>query len=546
MERARAALTRAALTRRRADAANAAANAADHATDVLQPVITVARGLRRQTTWLRAWWTRTPAERRTPMIFLGLAAVAALTLMPHGPLIALVGAMGAAAWAGRERAPRHSGPSEAALTRLRSLYEALVPAFGDPNDPQPLYTRDGTWHNVLTDHAFDAEDRLVHLKLRYPAYFPDHDPAARSRVEQLLHAKTGRGREYRFVWNEEDNHLLLTALPPLPTDIPAQRFVTGPGETVLGFTDAESTRRTTPVVTDSGATRQAPPLIWRTGPRSTEPHLLALGHPGCGATTLLRSLALQALHHGDVVVIDGSGSGEYACLSGRPGVLAVESGLTGAVAVLEWAAHETERRLIAVNRARQDGHPVPGDARRPLWIIADRPTALSQLAAPEGRTDPQTLLTTPLRHGRAACVTVAVADTLESAADLAPAVTLNTRARAALGALTAQEAAEILGAPAPSTPTPDTPPGRGYARFGAGRPLRLQVPHTPDPHDEETSDARRRAVLDLLPGAAPPTRTAPVARPPGGPFTGATPAHGPVPTAQATNTSPSTSAAPPA
>lgn len=102
-----------------------------------------------------------------------------------------------------------------------------------------------------------------------------------------------------------------------------------------------------------------PPVVWRTGIRSTEPHLLALGHPGSGASTLLRSIALQVLRFGDVLIVDGGGTGEYACLTGRDGVLAVECSLPGALASLEWAAQETERRLIAINLARQAGDPPP-------------------------------------------------------------------------------------------------------------------------------------------------------------------------------------------
>src|SRR5207244_13564033 len=120
--------------------------------------------------------------------------------------------------------------------------------------------------------------------------------------------------------------------------------------------------------------RDGPPVVWRTGIRSTAPHLLIMGQPGSGTSTLLRSLALQALQHGDVVVVEG-GTGEYACLTGRDGVLAVECGLTGALTSLEWAALETERRLIAANRARQAGQPPPEDTRRPLWLLLDRPRA---------------------------------------------------------------------------------------------------------------------------------------------------------------------------
>jgi hypothetical protein len=475
-----------------------AAAAGDHAVDVLQPLLTVARGLRRQAVWLRAWWCRTPQERRGPVLFLAAAAVITVAVVPHGPVLALAGLMAAAGWAGREPERARSGPSEAALGRLQTIYEALTPYFGDVKDPKPLYHHDGTWQEAFTGHGFDG-DRLVRLELRYPAYFTDQEPASRARIEHLLHAKLGRGQEYRFAWNEEENRLVVAALPPLPADVPAQRFVTGPGETVLGFTDDAVTDRTTPVTTAEGEVRQAPPIIWRTGPRATEPHLLAIGHPGAGTTNLLRSLALQSLQSGELLVVDGSGSGEYACLSGRPGVLAVESDLTGTLAALEWAAHETERRLIAVNRARQWGRPVPDDTRRPLWILVDRPTALSQLAAAEERTDPQSLLETPLRHGRAAGVTVAVADCLDTAHELAPLLTAHTRVRVALGALTAEQVTAVLGVPAPTTPPGSTPPGRGYVRLGSRPPLRLQVPHTPDPYDADTADVQRQAVLELLP-----------------------------------------------
>ncbi len=162
--------------------------------------------------------------------------------------------------------------------------------------------------------------------VRYPAYFTDGEADSRARIEQLLHAKSGRGREYHFEWDEEGNQLTVTVLPPLPTDIAAQRFVTSPGETVLGFTDPTQVQRTLPL-SHGEEQRDVPPVVWRTGPRSTEPHLLVLGEPGSGTTTLLRSIALQALQHGDVLIVDGSGTGEYACLTGRDGVLAVECGL---------------------------------------------------------------------------------------------------------------------------------------------------------------------------------------------------------------------------
>lgn len=487
-----------------------ARTAADGATDVLHPVITIARGMRRQAAWAGGWWGRTPKDRRGPALVLAAAGAVVVVMMPYGPILGAIALLASAAWLGRDRAATAPvGPTEAEGVRLQSLYEALVPYLSDPGDPAPLYAHDGGWQRAFGSYEFQ-DGRLVRLRLRYPAYFTDGEAASRTRVEHLLHAKAGRGREYRFDWNEEENLLTLTALPPLPTDIVAQRFVMSPGETVLGFTDTDAVPRTVPV-TGGEETRDAPPVVWRTGARSTEPHLLALGQPGTGTTSLLRSIALQALAHGDIVVIDGGGSGEYACLAGRPGVLAVEDGLLGADATLEWAAHETERRLIAVNRARQAGNPVPEDVRRPLWILIDRPTALTQLAAAEGRSDPQTLLDVPLRHGRTANVAVAVADQLDATEALAPVVIAQTRARVVLGTLAPEHVEAVLGAPQRTTPAAEVPPGRGYARLGTGPVLRLQVPATPDPFDEETPPAQREAVLALLPGAAPDPEPEPAA-----------------------------------
>jgi hypothetical protein len=224
-----------------------------------------------------------------------------------------------------------------------------------------------------------------------------------------------------------------------------------------------------------------------------------MGQPGSGTSTLLRSIALQALQYGDVVVVEGGSTGEYACLTGRDGVLAVECGLSGAVASLEWAATETERRLIATNRARQAGHPPPEDTKRPLWILLDRPSAFTHLAAADGRKDPQSLLQVPLRHGRAANVTVVVADQFDSAEALSEPVRQHTRARVVLGPATADQLEAFLGAPPHTTPLAEVPPGRGYARLGTGPVHRLQVPATPDPYDDATSEADRQAVLALLP-----------------------------------------------
>jgi hypothetical protein len=475
-----------------------ARTAAEGATDVLHPLITVTRGLRRLAAAGRAKWAATPKERRGPALFLAAACVVVVALLPYGPLLALISLMGAAAWHGRERPAVRTGPDEAETERLKALYEALVPHFSVPEDPAPLFSHGGEWSKVFSDFAFDGDGRPVRLRIAYPAYFPDGEAASRARVERLLQAKSGRGREYLFDWDEESNQLLMRVLPALPTSIAAQRFVTAPGETVLGFTDDDAVQRTMPVW-EGDERRDAPPVVWRTGPRSTEPHLLIIGQPGSGTTSLLRSIALQSLEHGDILIVEGSGTGEYACLTGRSGVLGVECGAAGALSSLEWAAHETERRLIAANRARQAGRPAPGDTKRPLWILMDRPGVLAQLAAADGRADPQELLQVPLRHGRAAHVTVVVAEQFDGVEALSEAVRTHTRARVVLGPATRDEAEAVLGRAPHTTPVPGVPPGRGYARLGTGPVLRLQVPATPDPYDEAASDAHRQAVLELLP-----------------------------------------------
>ncbi|MET9444859.1 hypothetical protein [Streptomyces sp. NPDC006610] len=481
-----------------------ARTAADSATDVLHPLITITRGLRRLASAGRRKWAGTPKDRRGPLLFMAASVLLVVTLVPYGPLLAVVTLMAAAAWQGRDRSrSAGDGADDSRTQRLRALYEALVPYFSVPEDPAPLYSHGGAWEKAFPEYEFDGTGRTTHLVIRYPAYFADGEREARARIEHLVGAKSGRGREYHFLWDEEGNQLTVSVLAPLPTDIAAQPFVTAPGETVLGFTDPGEVPRTLPL-THGEERRDVPPVVWRTGIRSTEPHLLVVGQPGSGASTLLRSVALQAVQHGDLLVVDGGGTGEYACLTGRDGVLAVECALAGALAGLEWAATETERRLIAVNRARQAGQPPPDDTRRPLWILLDRPAALSQVAAADGHRDPQSLLQIPLRHGRAASVTVVVAEQFDTLDALGDPVRQHTRARVALGQATAAQLEAVLGAPPHTTPPTQVPPGRGYARLGTGPVLRLQVPATPDPYDDATSDAHRQAVLELLP-----PRTAP-------------------------------------
>ncbi|MFJ6622882.1 hypothetical protein ACIQOW_35525 [Kitasatospora sp. NPDC091335] len=476
-----------------------ARTAGDHASDMFTPLSVIGRGLRHHADWAKERWQATPKERRGPTLFLTAAMGIGVYLLPHGLLFALIALMASAAWTGRapKAAPAPPAP-DVADVKLGALYAALTPYLCGPEDANPLYHFEGGYRSAFSAWEFDGEGRLARLELSYPAYFTDTEPASRARIEQVVQGKAGRAREFRFDWDEESNRLRISALAPLPTDVVAQRFVAAPGEIVLGFTDEDGTARTIPV-TQGGTTVQQPPVVWRTGPRSSEPHLLALGVTGYGTSSLLRSIALQALPYGDLVVVDGAGTGEHACLVNRPGVHTVETSLHGALAALEWAAGETERRLAALNAARHAGTAPPEDVTRPLWLLLDHPTELSELAQAEGRPDPQDLLELPLRHGRAARVTVVVADDVEAGDRITATVRATTRARVVLGPAGPDEGRAALGAALDIVPASHVPVGRGYARIGNGAPVRLQVPATVDPLDDEAPDRLRDAVIALLP-----------------------------------------------
>ncbi|MEU9040870.1 MULTISPECIES: hypothetical protein [unclassified Kitasatospora] len=476
-----------------------ARTAGDHASDMFAPLSVIGRGMRHHVAWAKGRWHATPKERRGPTVFLTAAMLVGIYLLPHGLLFALIALMASAAWAGRgPKGPSAPPAPDVADVKLGALYAALTPYLCGPEDANPLYHFEGSYKNAFGSWEFDGEGRLSGLELDYPAYFTDTEPAARARIEQVVQGKAGRAREYRFDWDEESNRLRIAALAPLPTDVVAQRFVAAPGEIVLGFTDEDGSARTIPV-TQGGTTVPQPPVVWRTGPRSSEPHLLALGVTGYGTSSLLRSIALQALPYADLVVVDGAGTGEHACLVNRPGVHTVETSLHGALAALEWAAHETDRRLTALNAARHAGSAPPEDATRPLWLLLDHPTELSELAQAEGRPDPQDLLELPLRHGRAARVTVVIADDMEARDRITPTVRATTRARVVLGPAGPDDSRAALGAPLDIVPAAQAPVGRGYARIGNGTPVRLQVPATVDPLDDEAPAQLRDAVIALLP-----------------------------------------------
>ncbi len=96
-------------------------------------------------------------------------------------------------------------------------------------------------------------------------------------------------------------------------------------------------------------------------------------------------------------------------------------------------------------------------------------------------------------------MTVVVADQLDSLDSLSDAVRQHTP-RASSSARPRRTSWRRCSA-LPRTPRPWTRfrPAGDTPRLGNGPVHRLQVPATPDPYDDATSDAHRQAVLDLLP-----------------------------------------------
>lgn len=504
-----AAATRGGLQATRAGLSNSRAHLGrvrHHARDMFSPLLHLGRGLRREVAWARTWWKEAPADKRKAAAVGAAVSAVLLYFLPFGPLLALAALMAGAAWMGRDRTPPAPPGPPPGDGRLQAVYNGLVPHLADDHDPDALFAPGGVYAKAFEHHEFDG-DRLTRLELRYSPYFTDDDPDARARIERVIEAKAGRSREYLYEWDTENNRLTVAALPPLPGPVPAQHYVTAPCEIVLGFTDATSTNRLIPVsmapdaadpaaVAASG--RQLPPVIWRTGTRTNAPHLLAVAGPASGKTTLLRTIALQALRDGDLIAIDATGSGDFAYLAGRAGVLRVDSTAQQVRETLTWLHAETARRAAAIGDAKASGVPVPEDARRPLLVLLDEPAELAD-ATGASASEVYELLDLPLRLGRTTHISVVTTARPTQLARLHPGLLGETHTRIALGPLDGDALVAALGAAPGIAGGEAMPPGRGYARIGAGPVIRLQTPYTPDPLEDDTPDADRRRILELLP-----------------------------------------------
>ncbi|UGQ12247.1 ATP-binding protein [Yinghuangia sp. ASG 101] len=475
-----------------------------HARDMFAPLIAVQRGLRRATRRGHAWWSAAATNHRQAAAVGLVATLVLLYFVPYGLPGALAVVVLGAAWLGRtRRTPAVPGPPPGGH-RLQAVYNGLVPHLSDGHDPEELFAPGGDYAKPFEHHEFEG-DRLTRLEMRYSPFFTDDDPASRARIERVIEAKVGRCREYLYDWDTENNRLTVAALPPLPGPVPAQRYVTAPCEIVLGFTDATSTNRLIPVMAGTagpagpeGAARELPPVIWRAGSRTSAPHMLVVAGPASGKTTLLRTIALQALRDGEVIAMDATGSGEFAYLAGRAGVLRTDNTPDQIRTTLSWLHAEAARRAAAISAAKAAATPVPDAVRRPLLVLLDEPAELAD-AAGTSVSEVYELLDLPLRLGRTTHISLVTTARPSRLGRLHPGLLAETHTRIALGPLDADTLVTALGTE-PGIAGGDTvPPGRGYARIGAGPVIRIQTPYTPDPLEDDTPEADRMRILDLLP-----------------------------------------------
>ncbi|MFE2686536.1 hypothetical protein ACFXKT_33480, partial [Streptomyces mirabilis] len=115
-----------------------ARTAADSATDVLHPLITVTRGLRRLAAAGGRKWAATPKDRRGPLLFLVASVILVVALVPYGPLLAAITLMAAAAWTGRQQAAGGpTRPPQAPIQQQHNGLDTPAPAISAAPAPPP-------------------------------------------------------------------------------------------------------------------------------------------------------------------------------------------------------------------------------------------------------------------------------------------------------------------------------------------------------------------------------------------------------------------------
>jgi hypothetical protein len=463
---------------------NATKQAKARALDVGHPVVVLLRGSRAMSKDVKTWWSEAGAKKkdiRDAVAVVFVICAVATGFQPYGVLLLIAIWAGAATWLGRDRPDPGADPeTDAHKARLQSAYNGLVPYLMDGHDPDERFKPGGNYRAAFTEWEFDEADRLIGLKLQYSPFFKDGESDSRSKVERAIEGKIGQHNEYLYDWDEEGNKLAVRILPPLPTGIPAQAWKVAEIEYVLGFTDPTSTARLIPVqlIPDGDElTVELAPVVWRHGRFAAEPHLLVTGVLGSGKSNLLRSLAAQALGHGQrITAIDAERTGHFDELTGREGVVRVESQPTEALELLHWVAAESSRRAEQLRDAGDVDDTLTTEVLKPLWVFVDELPSLAEAATRMGLADPQDLLADLMRQGRTTGITVVVSCRAERVAEIRATVRNQAHARVGLGQLPPGASTVLFGGTLEIGGPAVLPPGRGFARVGGGPVVRLQVP----------------------------------------------------------------------
>ena len=187
-----------------------------------------------------------------------------------------------------------------------------MPYFSVPEDPDPAVRprrRVGRRPSARTSSTARAASHRLHDPL--PGVL--HRRRGRAPAPGSSSCCTpspGRGREYRFAWDEEGNQLDRDASwrrcpPPSPPSVSSPP----PARPCSASPTPARVQRTAPVTRRRASTRDVPPVVWRTGPALHRAASAGRRRARAAARrTLLRSIALQALQHGDVLIVDGGGT----------------------------------------------------------------------------------------------------------------------------------------------------------------------------------------------------------------------------------------------
>ncbi len=375
---------------------------------------------------------RHPKDRRGPLLFLVASVILVVALVPYGPLLAAISLMAAAAW---------SGPSA-------GLVGAHGPRRGaDPTTPvvvrrpRPVLLR-GRGSGPPVRPRRRLGEGLPHARLRRRRARPGCSSATR-RTSRTARRSPGPGSSSFCTPSRAAVASTTSTGTRRATSSPSRSSRRFPPTSPPSDSSPHPARRSS--ASPTRPTSSAPSPHLRGGTARRPPGRLAHRHPLHRAAPADRRPSRQrhdhtrALHrapgpsvrrcrhrrgrwHRRVRVPDRPGRRPRRRVRPRRG--ARESGV----------GRERDGTAADLRQpCAAGGAPRPRRHQEPPWILLDRPSALGHFAAADGRNDPQALLQVPLRHGRAAGVTVVIAEQFEDLEALSEAVQQHTRARVVLG-----------------------------------------------------------------------------------------------------------------